>query len=162
MIDSRELRNAFGHFGTGVAVITVPNGDNSALGLTVNSFASVSLEPPMLSWCLGRQSDLAEIFSTAENFTVNILAADQRDLSDEMARPSGHALTPAQFTIGAAGGILLNGALAQFECHLLNRVDAGDHIILIGGIDAVAYCTKARAPLIYFRGSYSGLKEDTA
>ena len=162
MIDSRELRNAFGHFGTGVAVITVANGDNSALGLTVNSFASVSLDPPMLSWCLGKQSDLAEIFSTAENFTVNILAADQRALSDEMARPGGHALGQGQFTIGKTGGILLNGALAQFECHLHQRVEAGDHIILIGGIDAVSHCSKSRAPLIYFRGSYSGLREDTA
>lgn len=159
MIDTRELRNAFGNFGTGVAVITVPNGDRSALGLTVNSFASVSLEPPMLSWCLGRQSDLAEVFSTADNFTVNILAADQQDLSDEMARPGGHVLDASQFDIGACGGILLHGALAQFECHLHSRVDAGDHIILIGGIDAVSYCAKARAPLIYFRGGYNGLRE---
>jgi flavin reductase (DIM6/NTAB) family NADH-FMN oxidoreductase RutF len=154
-----DLRRAFGHFGTGVAIIGFHDRENRPLGLTINSFASVSLEPALLSWCLANESQLYDDVAAVSRFSVNILAADQVDLSNRMAGSGSHELGADEIEDVTASAPALKGALAHFDCHVQNRIEAGDHLLLIGGIDGVRYCTKQRAPLIYFRGAYTGLAE---
>ena len=158
MAGSTDLRRAFGQFGTGVAIIALRDSQNRAVGLTVNSFASVSLEPPLLSWCLANDSQLFADVSQASRFSVNVLAADQLALSNRMAGPASHILQDDEFLEGENGTPLVQGALAQFDCHIHDRVALGDHIMLIGGIDSVRHCSQGRAPLMYFRGNYAGIE----
>ncbi len=154
----QELRKAFGNFGTGVAIIAVRGEDQQAYGLTINSFASVSLQPALLSWCLANESDMMARLAACEKFSVNILAADQQYLSNRLAKPGDHKITADEYTIGAHGGVLLNGALANFECRVHEKISAGDHVLFIGAVDAAHYCSQQRQPLIYFRGAYSNLQ----
>ena len=157
MASSTDLRQAFGQFGTGVAIIALQNNDNQSVGLTVNSFASVSLQPPLLSWCLANDSQLFDDVAQANRFSVNVLAADQLALSNRMAGAGSHVLQHDEFDESAHGTPLLRGALAQFDCHIHERVELGDHIMLVGGIDTVRHCSQGRAPLMYFRGNYVGI-----
>lgn len=157
MAGSTDLRQAFGQFGTGVAIIALRDSENRPTGLTVNSFASVSLEPPLLSWCLANDSQLFDEVAQAGRFSVNVLAADQLDLSNRMAGAGDHVLQPDEFDEGTYGTPLVRGALAQFDCHIHDRVELGDHIMLVGGIDATRHCAQGRAPLMYFRGKYAGI-----
>tara|TARA_B100000925_G_C21890311_1_gene422496 strand:+ start:244 stop:738 length:495 start_codon:yes stop_codon:yes gene_type:complete len=157
MVSSTDLRQAFGQFGTGVAIIALQNNDNQSVGLTVNSFASVSLQPPLLSWCLANNSQLFDDVAQANRFSVNVLAADQLALSNRMSGASSHVLQNDEFDESVHGTPLLRGALAQFDCHIHERVELGDHIMFVGGIDTVRHCSQGRAPLIYFRGNYAGI-----
>lgn len=157
MAGSTDLRRAFGQFGTGVAIIALQDSQNRAVGLTVNSFASVSLEPPLLSWCLANDSQLFADVRQASRFSVNVLAADQLALSNRMAGAGSHILQDNEFDAGEHGTPLVQGALAHFDCHIHDRVELGDHIMLIGGIDAARHCAQGRAPLMYFRGNYAGI-----
>ena len=158
MTSPSDLRQAFGQFGTGVAIIAFHDHESRPVGITVNSFASVSLEPPLLSWCLDNNSHLHPDVAAIERFSVNILAADQLDLSNRMAGAGSHILAADEFEAGTADTPLLRGALAQFDCHIHHKVEVGDHIMLIGGIDKAAHCPLNRAPLMYFRGTYVGLE----
>lgn len=155
-MDSRQLRNAFGQFGTGVAVITITLDDGSVRGLTVNSFASVSLDPPLLSWCLDTASDMAPQFQAVAGFCVNVLAADQQDLSNMMAQPGDH-IVPAEACTLDAGAAHITGALAHFDCQIEKRIEAGDHTIYLGAIEQVHCNGAGQAPLLYFRGQYANL-----
>lgn len=160
MSPQKSLRNAFGNFGTGVAVIAVKDTTGCAIGLTVNSFASVSLEPPLLSWCLANDSQLFASLKAAERFSVNILAADQQALSDRMAMPGDHRFADEEWDAAGTDGIFVKGALAQFDCRVAQRIDAGDHVIFIGQIETAQACSEGRAPLLYFRGAYAALAGD--
>ena len=97
MNEHLALRNAFGQFGTGVVIITITGPQGSTLGLTVNSFSSVSLEPPLVSWCLANDSHMMTLFADANRFCVNILSAKQEELSNAMARPGTHELELCQY-----------------------------------------------------------------
>lgn len=158
MASSTDLRQAFGQFGTGVAIIALQNSDNQPVGLTVNSLASVSLKPPLLSWCLDNDAQLFDDVAQAIRFSVNVLAADQLALSKRMAGAGSHVLQHDEFDESAHGTPLLRGALAQFDCHIHERVELGDHIMLVGGIDTARHCSQGRAPLMYFRGNYVGIE----
>ena len=153
----QELRRAFGSFGTGIAIVAVRDDDGQAYGLTINSFASVSLEPALLSWCLANESDMMGKLSACQKFSVNILAAGQKDISNRLAMPGDHKIGADEYEIGDQGGVLLNGALAHFQCHVHDKITAGDHVLFLGAIDRAAYCPDGRAPLIYFRGDYAEL-----
>ena len=158
MASSTDLRQAFGQFGTGVAIIALQNSDNQPVGLTVNSLASVSLKPPLLSWCLDNDAQLFDDVAQANRFSVNVLAADQVALSNRMAGAGSNVLQRDDFDESAHGTPLLRGALAQFDCHIHERVELGDHIMLVGGIDTARHCSQGRAPLMYFRGNYVGIE----
>ena len=160
-MDSRELRDAFGAFGTGVAIVTLCHGrDDAAVarGLTVNSLASVSLEPPLLSWCLDEASDMKARFAVAKQFCVNVLAANQLELSEQMSQPGEHILDAESFSLSEAGNALIDGALAYFECDVQSRIGAGDHIIYLGAVKHAICCAQTRTPLLYFRGQYVNLR----
>lgn len=157
MNEHRTLRNALGQFGTGVAIITLADPQGSTLGLTVNSFSSVSLDPPLISWCLANDSDMMTRFADANRFCANILSAEQQELSNAMARPGTHELEPCHVETSASGDRRIVGALAYFDCRVHERIVAGDHIIYIGYVESVDCAETQAAPLLYFRGGYAGL-----
>ena len=157
MNEHRALRNAFGQFGTGVVIITITGHQGSTLGLTVNSFSSVSLAPPLVSWCLANDSDMMTRFADTERFCVNILSAEQKELSNAMARPGTHELEPCLIETSALGDKRILGALAHFDCRVYERIEAGDHIIYIGFVEDADCAKTQNAPLFYFRGGYAGL-----
>jgi flavin reductase (DIM6/NTAB) family NADH-FMN oxidoreductase RutF/pimeloyl-ACP methyl ester carboxylesterase len=154
-IDPRALRNAFGNFATGVTVITTRQADNTPRGFTANSFTSVSLDPPLLLVCLAKSAHSCEVFATSPHFAVNVLSENQRDLSGLFSSRVPDKFRQCDWTPGHAGVPLLAGALAQFACARHTLVDAGDHLVLIGRIEA--FSTNEGDPLGYFRGNYFSL-----
>jgi flavin reductase (DIM6/NTAB) family NADH-FMN oxidoreductase RutF len=162
MTDPMALRQAFGAFATGVTVITTRQPDGTPRGFTANSFTSVSLDPPLLLVCLAKTAHSAEVFSDAPHFAVNILAEDQKAVSGLFASRAPDKFAQCAWTPGPADMPMIDGSLAQFACSNHQLVDAGDHLILIGRIEA--FSTHEGQPLGYFRGNYFsiGLEKDLA
>lgn len=148
-----ELRRAFGRFPTGIAVITTLDAEGNPFGLTVNSFASVSLAPPMVSWNVIRGSRAHTTIAHAKGFVVNILAAAQQSIAQQMAKSSDDRFAGIDYDINAEGLPVLTNAVATFECELHELVTAGDHDIVLGVIKRFAHCDGA--PLIYWQGAYA-------
>lgn len=151
-IDPRQLRDAFGAFLTGVTVVTTHNGEGKPIGFTANSFTSVSLDPPLLLVCLARTSRNFEAMTTGGKFAVNILSEEQKDVSNTFARPVEDRFATVSWSVGPHGSPLLSGVAAWFDCGLHQVIDAGDHVILLGRIEA--FGNAGTAGLGYARGSY--------
>ena len=115
-LDSRALRNALGHYTTGVTIITTRTPEGAHTGVTVNSFTSVSLDPPLVLFCLATRSSLLGAFEQASHFTINVLARGQQALSNRFAKPSLNTWDEVKYRIGSDGCALLTGALGGFEC----------------------------------------------
>lgn len=159
MIDPRQLRNALGHFATGVTIVTTLDAEREPVGVTVNSFSSVSLEPPLVLWSLARKSWSLPAFENAEHFAIHVLGSDQQDLSDRFARASSDKFGAVETRPGLGDVPLLNGCAAVFECTTEHRYDGGDHIILVGRVQAFSVCDKA--PLLFYRGRYAVPEPET-
>src|SRR3954470_3495932 len=153
--DARDFRSALGCFPTGVCLITTLAPDGRRVGLTANSFSSVSLEPPMVLWSLSRNATSAPAFRDAEYFAINVLAAEDAALSGHFAKAGADkfAAYAGRFSDGMGGAPVLAGALATFECHSRHRYYGGDHIVLIGVVERYAYTDGA--PLVFHRGRYA-------
>lgn len=151
-IEPRDLRNALGRFATGVTVITTRTGEGKREGLTANSFAAVSLDPPLVSWSLKREAPSFASFLAAKHFAVNILSAGQRDLCRHFATPSPDKFAGLAFEEGLHGAPLLPGCIAVFECRTENTFEGGDHMIFIGGVDRAIY--RDGEPLIFSAGRF--------
>jgi len=158
VMDLRAYRDALGSFPTGVAVITA-NGVGAHIGITVNSFTSVSLEPPLLLWCMDRRSQRHDIFVRAAGFTVSILGAEHREVSSRLARPGEHSLDGIALIETKLGPPALADSLAIFECALETKMEGGDHTILLGRVLRFSRPSDS-APLVYFRGKYSALSRN--
>jgi flavin reductase (DIM6/NTAB) family NADH-FMN oxidoreductase RutF len=154
---SRELRDALGRFATGVCLVTAIDGEGRALAITVNSFASVSLEPPLILWSVQKDSDLYEVFAFAEHFAIGVLSEAQEAHSTAYSLKDGHHLDAGHFTLGENGAPLITGALVNFECGLERALDGGDHTILLGRVTRVVE-GDAEAPLLFFGGAYRYLR----
>lgn len=155
--DSRAFRDALGHFATGVAVVTAP-ADGGVLGVTINSFASVSLEPPLILWSLDKGSDRFAALMKVPHFAVNMLGGDARELAQRLARKGQAGLDGEPMRMSARGVPLLGCAIAQFECSVENRHEGGDHVIFVGRV--LDFDHKSHSdPLIYYRGRYRALSE---
>ncbi len=154
--DSRAFRTALGTFATGVTVITTRAPGFEPLGITVNSFASVSLDPPMVLFSLDRASHSFEAFAAADHYTVNVLSAEQQDLSRRFAKTGQHAIGDAPHVAGEGGCPILTGALANFECAIAARYDGGDHVIYLGRVLSLRVADEGQ-PLLYFRSRYADL-----
>ena len=154
--DPRDFRSALGCFPTGVCLVTTVGPQGKPEGLTINSFSSVSLDPPMILWSLARSASSAAVFRDAEYFAVNVLACDDDAISTHFARsaPDKFAAFAERFTPGTGSVPLLKGAAATFECHSRHRYYGGDHIIVIGSVERYGY-DAARAPLVFHRGRYA-------
>ena len=153
--DSRAFRNALGDFPTGVAVVTATGAD-SHVGITVNSFASVSLDPPLVLWCMDRRSQRHDVFVAAPGFTISILGSVHREVSSRLARPGEHSLEGLALKPTELGPPGLADSLAIFECSRESTLEGGDHTILVGRVLRFTR-TGQGAPLVFFRGKYSGL-----
>ncbi len=156
--DVRAFRTALGCFPTGVAVVTVKPSDRDAMGITVNSFASVSLDPPLLLWCLDRNSDRFDAFTTAPGFAISILGIVHETVSSRLAKRGMHRLDGIDLLPTEIGAPALADALAVFECASEAVYPGGDHAVLIGRVLRFA-CRHEGEPLVFFRGRYGELAE---
>ncbi len=143
-------RRALAAFATGVTVMTAEDADGP-LGLTANSFTSVSLTPPLVLWCLHNQSDRRHVFHAATRFAINVLAAGDRVLSDRFAK-GAHRLEAGEFDRGPSGAPLLKGALTRLECVTHKHLELGDHTVIVG--EVTAFDTRDGDALLFFRGRY--------
>ncbi|MCA0255073.1 MAG: flavin reductase family protein [Proteobacteria bacterium] len=150
--DPRALRSAFGAFATGVTVVTAMDENGKPLGFTANSFTSVSLDPPLLLACLARTSRNFEAMTKARGFAINILAETQKEISNTFARPSEDRFAQVEWKVGPFGAPVLAGTAAWFDCSLEQVIEAGDHVILLGRIEA--FENSELNGLGYVRGSY--------
>ncbi len=152
-IDTRAFRRALGNFATGVTVVTAADATGRKVGVTANSFNSVSLDPPLILWSIDKRSTSHAVFEAASHFAVNVLAADQIDLSNNFARPKEDRFAEVEYQAGEGGAPVLADCSARFECEKYQQVDGGDHWIMIGKVVAFDDC--GRSPLLYHQGAYS-------
>ena len=152
VFDPRELRTTLGSFPTGVTVVTALARDGRPLGITVNSFASVSLLPPLILWSQARTSPSHEDFAAAGTMVINILAATQRDISARFARPHPDKFAGVAISRLPCGTPILEGCAATLVCTPKTRHDGGDHTIHLCAVDT--FTNHRRAPLIFCRGDY--------
>ncbi len=150
--DLRDLRSALGQFATGVTVVTTLGSNGRKVGMTANSFTSVSMEPPLVLWCPSKRSPSLGDFEDSTHFAINILASDQHVLSRQFATPSTDKFAGAETSEGIAGIPLLDGAVATFQCRTVSRHDAGDHVIYVGEVEK--YENTGGAPLVFHGGKY--------
>lgn len=155
-LNSRGFRDALGHFATGVAVVSAMGPNGLPLGLTINSFASVSLDPPLILWSLDKSSDRFAALMQADHFGVNILGQAEKELSRRLSRKGENTLSGEEVRKGHHGVPMLQHAIAGFECAVHERIDAGDHIILIGRVLEFTHLGHEE-PLLYYRGGYREL-----
>ena len=151
-IDPRDFRNALGSYGTGVTIVTAMGPDGNPYGVTCNSFASVSLNPPLVLWSLGMFSQRLTIFQNASHFTVNVLSVSQQALAMQFAKSSGEKFNGVEWTPGLGNAPVIAGSVATFQCRAANRYYGGDHVIFLGAVEAYAY-TK-QEPLLFSRGAF--------
>ena len=148
-----EFRAALGMFATGVTIVTARNAAGGLVGLTANSFNSVSLAPPLVLWSLSRQAGSMAAFSTGSHYAINILSADQKLLADRFALRGADRFADVVFTEGAGGAPLLQGAAATFECFNRSRYEEGDHVIFVGEVERCTHRDGA-SPLLFHGGRY--------
>ena len=154
--DPRTLRDALGCFATGVTVVTTRDADGRPLGLTANSFTSVSLDPPLILFCLAKTSGSLERFAEAGHFAVNVLHIGQQPVSSLFARRAEDRFRDVAWETWDTDAPILTGCLASFECASDKVVDAGDHLVFIGRVTRARF-EPHRDPLLYFRGRYRRL-----
>jgi flavin reductase (DIM6/NTAB) family NADH-FMN oxidoreductase RutF len=150
--NTRELRNALGTFATGVTIITTRSRAGKLFGLTANSFTSVSLQPPLVLWSASLYAQSLPAFQESSHFVVNVLAADQVELSNKFARQHEDKFVEVDHIIPECGAPVLIGAAAHFECRNEYRHYGGDHIIFIGHVERFAYTSKPT--LLFCHGKY--------
>jgi flavin reductase (DIM6/NTAB) family NADH-FMN oxidoreductase RutF len=151
-IDPRDFRNALGTYATGVTVITAAAPDGKPYGLTCNSFASVSLNPPLVLWSLVVYSSSMAIFQNTSHFAVNVLGASQQALANKFARSSDDKFAGVDWTPGLGNAPLLAESVANFQCRAVNRYYGGDHVIFLGAVEAYSY--NRNEPLLFAHGGY--------
>ncbi len=156
--DTRAFRQALGSFPTGVAVVTAMTPQRQPMGITVNSFTSVSLSPPMVLWCIDNKSDRYHIFARATGFTISVLGTAHEEVSSRLAKRGAHSLEGLDLIGTELGPPALADALAIFECAREAVHPGGDHAILVGRVLRFAR-RDAGAPLIFFRGRYGALEK---
>ena len=150
--DRRDYRRALGQFATGVTVVTARASDGRKVGVTVNSFSSVSLDPPLILWSISRQAPSFTDFGNATHFAVNILESRQHHLSRQFSTPLPDKFAGVEFEEGTGGVPLLHGAIAQFVCRKIRQYDGGDHMILVGEVEQYKY--NEGEPLVFHSGRY--------
>ncbi|MDB5854917.1 MAG: flavin reductase-like protein [Herminiimonas sp.] len=158
-IDTRALRNILGCYATGVAIITTRAANGQHVAVTVNSFSSVSLDPPLVLFSLARKANVLETFMQADRFAVNILAHEQQALSNMFAKPSTAIFAEGSYSVGLGGCALFGNSLAHLECTKASEADGGDHVIFLGHVTHFHRCA-ATQPLVFYSGSYGTYSRD--
>jgi flavin reductase (DIM6/NTAB) family NADH-FMN oxidoreductase RutF len=157
-IDRDELRRVMGHFATGVTVVTTHDGEGRCYGLTANAVCSLSLTPPLILVCVDKRAESYPAFERSRAFVVNVLGAEQEELSRRFAVSGGEKFTGLACRDGATGAPILEGSLAHVECRVVAAHDGGDHTIFVGEVENAA--AAGGQPLLFFRGRYHRLRGD--
>lgn len=145
------FRRCLGHFATGVTVVTTEI-DGQSFGVTANSFSSVSLEPPLVLWSIGRTSRSFEAFQRADKFAINILSQEQLEFCRNFSNRGADKFANGKWSSGRLGLPILDGVVAYLECSCYSRHDGGDHIIMIGKVQHFVYTQGD--PLVFLHGDY--------
>lgn len=156
MSQERQFRDCLGRFATGVTVVTCREPGGERAGITVNSLTSVSLDPQLILWNIARTSRAADAFVSAGEFVVNILAADQKALSEHFAQSERPRFKSVASTDSASGQPLLPDCIAWLHCQTDAIHEGGDHLIIVGEVTKVDL-GRDTAPLLYFAGNYAEL-----
>lgn len=154
-IDPRKLRDVLGQFATGVTVMTTQGDNGAPVGITVNSFASVSLDPPLIVWSIGLNSPSLGAFRRHSAFAINIMCADSKELALNFARPSENKFANINWTAGLDDVPVLDDAAAVIQCRVETRVAGGDHEIYVGRV--FDFHNAEKAPLLYHKGNFATL-----
>jgi 3-hydroxy-9,10-secoandrosta-1,3,5(10)-triene-9,17-dione monooxygenase reductase component len=156
-IEPARLRAAFGHFATGVAVITAAGESGQCAGMTINSFASLSLSPPLILWSIGKSSGSHSLFTAAAEFAIHVLRADQAQLSRQFSTPGADRFRGVAFECTPRGIPLLKDYHARILCHREHRYEGGDHTIIIGRVLEID--SQDGDPLVFYRGRLNRVRE---
>jgi len=148
-----DFRAALAMFATGVTIVTARSLDGAPIGLTANSFNSVSIAPPLILWSLSRQAGSMPSFARGSHYAINILAADQRELAERFASKDVARFDGVGYRFGASGVPLLAGAAAAFECFNRSRYEEGDHVIFVGEVERCGWRPGA-SPLLFHGGRF--------
>lgn len=156
----RPLKNAFGRFATGVAIAACARGTSEArdgggdfVAITINSFVSVSLHPPLILWCIENRASTFADFARAAHYSVSVLDAGQRELADRFARHEPRPLRAEEVETLVSGAPLIRERLAGFDCRVVDRHRSGDHVILVG--EVLKFDSRDGAPLLYYASKYA-------
>ena len=161
-VQPREFRNTIGLFATGVTVISVVHDDDELHAMTANAVTSLSLEPPLVVFCLAKRARMVDELKRANGFAINILREDQQPLSDYFAgRRSGPTPPPFRF-VAWQGGPRLEGCIAAVGCRLVECLEGGDHFIVVGEVIGLYQAPEPRRPLLFFAGTYRHLDAEAA
>lgn len=148
-----EFRDALGMFATGVTIVTARTASGDLIGLTANSFNSVSLSPPLVLWSLSRLAGSMGAFSAGSHYAINILSAEQQDLARQFATKNIDRFSGVAYLLGAGGAPVLQGVAASFECFNRSQYEEGDHVIFVGEVERCAHRSGA-SPLLFHGGRY--------
>ncbi len=154
--EPRVFREAMGCYATGVTIITSVGWRKDLIGITANSFSSVSLEPPLVLFSLSRSAYSWRSFLSTHNFAVNILSRTQRALAERFAKAGEDKWRGVDYGVWDTGCPILPGALASFECEYRYTHDGGDHVIFVGEVLRME-CNTGREPLVFYQGGYADL-----
>ena len=155
--DKRDLRTALGSFGTGVTVVTSGNSQSRLVGVTANSFSSVSLEPPIVLWSLVSSSPSLEVFDATGRFVINVLALEQMNLSKQFSKTLEDKFAGVEYTEGLGDLPVIQNCVATFECKTIQRTVVGDHVLFLGQVENYIY--ENRTPLLFCQGNYMQVAE---
>lgn len=155
VVDSSAFRRALGQFATGVTVVTTHDASGHPMGLTVNAFSSVSLEPPLVLVCIDRRSETHDGFEASGVFGVSVLREDQEHYARRFAQPGREKFAAKDLHLGASGVALVPGALAHMECHVVSATQAGDHTIYVGEVQRLDVAPGR--PLLFHASGYGRL-----
>lgn len=155
-LDNKKFREALGSFATGVCIVTIAPEQGVPIGMTINSFSSVSLEPPLVLWSIQNNSECFDTFNAVNKFAINILPLEHQGHSNLYARRGEHALEVSHYRLGCTGSPLLRDALTTFECRVWARYPGGDHQIIVG--EVLEFATRPTGkPLLFYKGKYAQL-----
>jgi flavin reductase (DIM6/NTAB) family NADH-FMN oxidoreductase RutF len=154
---TQKLRQALGAFPTGVTVVTAHTPSGQRSGVTVNSFSSVSLDPPLVLWCLSRTAPSRASFLDATHFAVHVLSQEQEHLARRFCAPVRNRFEGLDLLEGAGGAPIFSGVSALFECHRRHVYEGGDHIIFVG--EVLRYHHSVHPPLVFHESRYGALQE---
>jgi len=159
-IEQHHFRRVCSKYATGITILTVLDSIGAPHGMTVNSFTSVSLSPPLILVCIDRQTPILSHFKPGTRFGVNVLHEEQKDLSTWFARSGHDRFSGMEWSAGETGVPVLPGMLATLECEVTQMIEAGDHVVVIGA--ALHATWREGQPLVYFNSSYQSLRSGTS
>ncbi len=155
--DTRKLRDTFGCFATGVTVVSTVNGSGEFFGLTANSFTSLSLDPPLVLFCLDYNAFSFDAFREASHFVVNVLGEGQEELSAHFARSSVDKWNGVDYETWKTGCPVLPDSIAVLECLTVACHEGGDHLIIVGQVEGIRHDESGTKPLLYYKGQYGAI-----